>query len=212
MATLEVRVKETLTAIATDWKNVWAKIGNGNLDTSAQDLVSAINEVKSTADAAVEGTAPDATTTVAGISERATDSEALAMSAADLTLSPANLAAVRNVNNGFAGLDGTGKVAAAQLPGYVDDVVEYANLAAFPATGATGIMYVALDSSRTYRWGGSSYVEISASPGSTDAVPEGSTNLYYTASRADARADARITALVGNPDADLAAYYAAAKA
>jgi hypothetical protein len=37
----------------------------------------------------------------------------------------------------------SGKVPSSQLPAYVDDVVEYANFAALPATGATGIIYVA---------------------------------------------------------------------
>jgi hypothetical protein len=69
------------------------------------------------------------------------------------------------------------------LPSFVDDVLEFANLAAFPGTGATGKIYVALDTNKTYRWSGSVYVEISASPGSTDAVTEGSTNLYFTVAR-----------------------------
>lgn len=56
-----------------------------------------------------------------------------------------------------------GKVPASQLPSYVDDVLEYANLAAFPVTGETGIIYVAIDTNITYRWSGSAYVEISAS-------------------------------------------------
>lgn len=76
-----------------------------------------------------------------------------------------------------------GKVPASQLPSYVDDVLEYANTSAFPATGESGKIYVAQDTNKTYRWSGSSYVEISASPGSTDAVPEGATNLYHTSSR-----------------------------
>lgn len=85
-------------------------------------------------------------------------------------------------------LDGAGKVPAALLPSYVDDVIEGANLAAFPVTGETGKVYVALDTGKAYRWSGSVYVEISASPGSTDAVPEGSVNLYFTTGRASAAA------------------------
>ncbi|MEG1593276.1 MAG: hypothetical protein RR350_02615, partial [Oscillibacter sp.] len=46
---------------------------------------------------------------------------------------------------------------------YVDDVLEFANMAAFPAAGDSGKIYVALDSNRTYRWGGTAYTEISAS-------------------------------------------------
>jgi phage gp45-like len=90
--------------------------------------------------------------------------------------------------SGYAPLDATSKVPAVYLPAYVDDVVEFANLAAFPATGMTGIIYVALDTNKVYRWSGSAYVEISPSPGSTDAVPEGSTNLYYTSARATSAA------------------------
>lgn len=65
--------------------------------------------------------------------------------------------------NGYAGLDGGGKVPAAQLPAYVDDVLEYANLAAFPGTGSAGLIYVTLDTNKTYRWSGSVYTEISPS-------------------------------------------------
>lgn len=90
--------------------------------------------------------------------------------------------------NGFAELDESGKVPSAQLPGYVDDVEEYDDLASFPAEGMAGKLYVAKDSNKVYRWSGSLYIEISASPGSTDAVPEGSTNLYYTNARASAAA------------------------
>lgn len=155
---------------------------------------------------------PDATTTVKGLAELATDAEALAMSDAVRSLTPANLAAITNVNNGLLKLDSGGKASAAQLPGYVDDTLEYANLAAFPGTGASGVMYIAADTNKVYRWTGSVYVEISASPGTTDAVTEGVTNLYFTNARADTRADGRITALVGNTDTDLAALYVTAKA
>lgn len=65
--------------------------------------------------------------------------------------------------NGLATLDGTGKVPASQLPSFVDDVQEYANLASFPVTGDSGVIYVALDTNKTYRWSGSMYIEISPS-------------------------------------------------
>jgi len=89
-----------------------------------------------------------------------------------------------NAPNGLARLDGSGLIPAALLPSYVDDVLEFANLAAFPATGESGKIYVARDNGKTYRWSGSAYIEISASPGSTDAVPEGSVNLYFSQARA----------------------------
>jgi len=90
----------------------------------------------------------------------------------------------KNQVNGYAGLDSSGKVASAQLPSYVDDVVEAANQAALPVTGETSKIYVTLDTNKIYRWSGSAYVEISASPGTTDAVTEGTTNLYFTTQRA----------------------------
>ena len=64
--------------------------------------------------------------------------------------------------NTKADLEG-GKVPATQLPSYVDDVLEFANLASFPATGESGKIYIALDTNLTYRWGGSSYVVMSSS-------------------------------------------------
>lgn len=66
-------------------------------------------------------------------------------------------------NNGVATLGSDGKIPSSQLPSYVDDVLEYASYSAFPITGETGKIYVSLDNNRTYRWGGTSYVEISAS-------------------------------------------------
>lgn len=89
--------------------------------------------------------------------------------------------------NGYAPLDASATVPAVNLPSYVDDVLEYANLAAMAGNGVTGKIFVALDTNKTYRWSGSAFVEISPSPGSTDSVTEGSSNLYYTNARADAR-------------------------
>jgi hypothetical protein len=80
-----------------------------------------------------------------------------------------------------------GTVPSAQLPSFVDDIVEYANLAAFTEQ-STGKIYVARDTGKIYRWSGSAYIEISPSPGSTDSVTEGSVNLYHTTNRAAAAA------------------------
>jgi hypothetical protein len=90
----------------------------------------------------------------------------------------------KGVANGYASLDANGLVPSSQLPSYVDDVVEYAAVVNFPATGETGKIYVATGLNKTYRWSGSAYVEIAASPGSTDSVTEGTTNLYFTNTRA----------------------------
>ena len=65
--------------------------------------------------------------------------------------------------SGLAELDSTGKVPAAQLPSYVDDVLEYSTKAQFPQTGETGKIYVSKDTNLTYRWTGTQYLEISQS-------------------------------------------------
>ena len=64
---------------------------------------------------------------------------------------------------GIAPLDGEAKVPSEYLPSYVDDVLEYATKGAFPVTGESGKIYVALDTNLTYRWSGSTYTEISKS-------------------------------------------------
>lgn len=81
---------------------------------------------------------------------------------ASLGYTPMN-AALKGAASGVAELDANGKVPSSQLPSYVDDVLEYASMSAFPATGESGKIYVALDTNKTYRWSGTSYAEISAS-------------------------------------------------
>lgn len=58
-----------------------------------------------------------------------------------------------------------GKVPSSQLPSYVDDVLEFENKAAFPAAeqAEAGKIYVDKGTNKTYRWGGTDYVEISQS-------------------------------------------------
>lgn len=65
--------------------------------------------------------------------------------------------------NGIASLDGSGKVPSGQLPSYVDDILEYADLASFPVTGETGKIYVDISTGLIYRWSGSLYIEVSVS-------------------------------------------------
>lgn len=97
-----------------------------------------------------------------------------------------NMATQSELETGLAGkadlVDGL--VPSNQLPSFVDDVLEFASELFFPETGETGKIYVSLSTNLVYRWGGSAYIEITPSPGSTDAVPEGSLNKYFTAARA----------------------------
>ena len=53
-----------------------------------------------------------------------------------------------------------GKVPASQLPSFVDDVLEYAAVANFPATGEAGKIYVATGTNKSYRWTGTTYAEV----------------------------------------------------
>lgn len=69
----------------------------------------------------------------------------------------------KGVPNGVVPLDASGMIAARYLPSYVDDVLEYSSVSAFPSTGETGKIYIAIDSNLTYRWTGSQYTEISKS-------------------------------------------------
>ena len=91
--------------------------------------------------------------------------------------------ASKGVANGVASLDGDGKVPSSQLPSYVDDVVDAYIVSGATALSAgwlsatsggsaltpeTGKIYVVLSAgeylNKTYRWSGTTYVEISASP------------------------------------------------
>jgi len=68
----------------------------------------------------------------------------------------------KGIPNGVATLDSSGLVPATQLPSYVDDVLEFVNLSSFPSTGENGKIYVAIDTNQTYRWSGSTYIQIAS--------------------------------------------------
>jgi len=74
----------------------------------------------------------------------------------------------KGVVNGYASLGSDGKIFTAQLPSYVDDVLEFANLASFPATGESGKIYIDISNNKTYRWSGTVYVYITS--GAVDSV------------------------------------------
>lgn len=170
------------------------QVGLGNVDNTS-DINKPVSTAQAAADSAVQtAAASDATT-------KANAAQAAAI-AASIPLSQKGAA------NGVAPLDGTGKVSSTYLPSYVDDVVESATYAALPATGETGKIYVVIadethsGATTQYRWTGSAYAIITSSPGSTDAVPEGSTNLYFTAQRVR---DAVLTGLSTATNAVIAA-------
>lgn len=68
-----------------------------------------------------------------------------------------------NLDKRYPILNPESKIPESYLPSYVDDVVEYENKASFPTTGEAGKIYVDTTTNLTYRWGGTTYVEISSS-------------------------------------------------
>ena len=62
--------------------------------------------------------------------------------------------------NGYVPLNASTKVDSSYLPSYVDDVIEVANYAALPVTGESGKIYITIDTSLLYRWGGTVYVQV----------------------------------------------------
>lgn len=78
----------------------------------------------------------------------------------------------------------SGKVPASQLPSYVDDVIEgvMQNNTFFPSVSGTNVqeegkIYVDTTTDKVYRWSGSTYIEISATPTVDNAPTSGSGNL-----------------------------------
>jgi hypothetical protein len=85
-----------------------------------------------------------------------------------------------NAANKLLKLNSSGFIDSAFLPAFIDDVLEFANLAAMPGTGESGKIYVALDSNKQYRWSGSSYVQITdgkATWGGIDGTLSAQTDL-----------------------------------
>lgn len=65
--------------------------------------------------------------------------------------------------NGLASLNESGIIPSAQLPSYVDDVIEVDTFSNLPGTGESGKIYIVQDTNLTYRWSGTAYVQISKS-------------------------------------------------
>ena len=165
----------------------------GSLDTTKLDKADVVDP----STAKDDGKAADAKSTyeeLTRISGMASDAKELAESKADQSELEAHVASTNNPHsvtaeqvNAYtketidAKLDEKadivgGKIPASQLPSYVDDVLEYDTMSAFPVTGEGGKIYVANDTNLTYRWSGTQYVEISPSPLLDDTVTEKSPN------------------------------------
>lgn len=149
-------------------------------DTDVQTKGSAC--VEFTADGKTKLKIGDGVNTFANLPYIGGDELTLSTIIAALGFTPADSAKI-GVANGMASLDASGKVPADQLPSFVDDVVEVANISAAPQTGESGKIYVALDTGKCYRWSGTMYVEISSS----DVVTASDKNGYIKVNGTDVK-------------------------
>lgn len=137
---LSSRISDLTVRVATEFKTVKSKISGNN----SGDLTGLTTTVK--------------TSLLAAINELVS---ALAGKQNTLGFTPEN-PANKGSAGGYASLDSNAKVPASQLPSYVDDVLEFANLAAFPVTGESGLIYIAIDTNMQYRWSGSAYAALNS--------------------------------------------------
>lgn len=138
--------------------------------------------VEFTADGKTKLKIGDGVNTFANLPYVGGDELTLSSIIAALGFTPADSAKI-GVANGIASLDDGGKVPADQLPSFVDDVVEVANISAAPETGESGKIYVAVDTGKCYRWSGTMYVEISTS----DVVTASDNNGYIKVNGTDVK-------------------------
>ena len=149
---LKTRIESLSTRIGTEFKTVRTKF-SGN---SSGDLSGLTTTVKTSLLAAIN----ELVTSISGKQN-------------SLGFTPEN-SANKGSANGYAPLDASSKVPAANLPSYVDDVLEYADFASLPGTGEQGVIYVTIDDNKTYRWTGSQYTNLSSSL----ALGESSSTAY----------------------------------
>ena len=126
------------------------QVGLGNVDNTEDSVKNVLSATKLTTARTINGVSFDGTS--------------------DIVVSDDTkiLISEKGAINGVATLGADGKIAASQLPSYVDDVLEYDTLPDFPVTGEKGKIYVALDTNKVYRWSGSAYIYITS--GAVDSV------------------------------------------
>jgi hypothetical protein len=178
-------VNDTYTASGRTWRwngTVWQLQPRTLTSADITDFAEAVgNTAPPTTDAALltSGTLPDAR-----LSAAVTASLALA----DTASQPGHDHTIAEVTGLDDALDAkqasgnyavlvNGTVPSDQLPSYVDDVLEFADLAAFPEVGETGKIYAAIDTRKIYRWSGSVYIEISPSEVTSVAGKTGAVTL-----------------------------------
>lgn len=183
----ELETSGTVSSILTSISSLQAQNGTASLNTTAQTITEAINELEASSGGSSDSSASTVTFTQAttlanivtgethatlfgkikkfftfiGTTALTTTSQTVTGAVNELKDGKVNSTLIGAVN-GIAQLDSGGVVPASQLPSYVDDVLEYATLSVFPTTGETGKIYVDIATNLTYRWSGSVYVAIGA--------------------------------------------------
>jgi len=155
-------IDEIKAVTSKDISNTYLKLNGGTLigNVAAPSFIGSLTGNASTA------TKLATARTINGVSFDGTQN--ITINAIDST--PRIASSLLGVANGVATLDSNGLVPSSQLPSYVDDILEYTNLAGLPASGETSKLYVTLDTNKVYRWSGSIYVEISANASTADAA------------------------------------------
>lgn len=133
-----------------------AEVGLGNADNTADASKNVLSATRLATARTINGVSFDGTANI---------------TVADNTKIPTSQ---RGVANGVATLDANGQVPSSQLPSFVDDVIEayynsvsdkmYSDSAkTIVITGESGKIYVDLTTNNSYRWSGSTYVQIVSS-------------------------------------------------
>ena len=194
----------------------------GTLDTTKLDKVDVVDPSTATED----GKAAEAKSTykeLTRISGVASDALVLAESKADKATTLAGYGitdAATKIDLASKADLVDGKVPAAQLPSFVDDVLEYDAMSSFPATGEDGKIYIDKETNKTYRWSGTQYVEISQSlalgetestayPGNKGKAATETAEAAYGVANSTARAIVTHTENKSNPHAVTAAQVGA---
>ena len=177
VATTTLSTGQLLRYDGTNWAN-WTPTyitGNQNITLSGDVSGTGTTAITTTLATVTQGTGSSFVKITLDTKGRVTGNTAVGASdiTTALNYTPEN-AANKGVANGYAGLGSDGKVPAGQLPSYVDDILEYVNLASFPGYpstgGETGKIYVDLSTNKIYRWSGSAYVEVSSAGVSWGAI------------------------------------------
>ena len=160
------KISDSLTSHKSDKANphgvTKVQIGLGSVDNTA-DMDKPVSKAQTAADKKV---ADDAAKNLKAHTDKVDNPHNVTKEQIGLS-NVTNDAQVKRTEMGVAGgvatLNESGLIPSSQLPSFVDDVLEFDNLTSFPGKGESGKIYVDTTTNLTYRWTGSTYIEISKS-------------------------------------------------